>query len=124
MTESDLYGPILATHSRGNVRLFRQNSGFAWQGTVIEHTPSRLILANPRPLRMGAPGLSDLGGWVSEFNADLGWQAIYTAIEVKGPRTRTTPEQRSFLELVRRSGGRAGIARSVEEAGLILSGEI
>jgi VRR-NUC domain len=116
MSESDLYGAILREYSRGNCRLFRQNAGFAWQGTVIEHTPSRLILANPRPIRMGVPGMSDLGGWVT----NAAGIAQYTAIEGKSARGRLTPEQAAFIDTVRRAGGRAGVARSVEDAAKII----
>ena len=117
MTERDIQNDILREISRGNVRLFRQNAGFAWQGTVIEQTPTRLVLANPRPLKMGAPGISDLGGWVTVDGI-----AIYTALEIKSARGRATSEQLAFIDTVRRAGGRAGIAKSVEDARRIISG--
>jgi hypothetical protein len=113
VTESDLYGTILTAHSHGDTRLFRINAGQAYQGRVLEHTPQRLILAPWYPIRLAAEGVSDLLGWSAG--------AIFTAIEVKGPRTRVTPQQRDFIDLVRRSGGRAGIARSIEEAGQIIN---
>lgn len=121
MSESALYNEIIGDLSHGWVRLFRQNAGFAWQGQVIEHTPMRLVLLNPRPLRMGVPGMADLGGWVSaEYEGrDI---AVYTAIECKSRTGRLTPEQSAFLDLVRRSGGRAGVARSVEDARAIIKG--
>ena len=118
MSESELYGEIMGEFSHGNVRIFRQNAGFAWQGEIISRTPARLILANPRPIRMGVPGISDLGGWVS-----LDGIAIYLAIEAKSKRGRLTPEQSAFLELVKRHGGRAGVARNVEDAAKIIRGE-
>lgn len=128
MSESSLYAEILAEHSRGDCRLFRQNAGFAWQGQVIEQTAHRLVLANPRPLRMGVPGMSDLGGWVTvdteaALYCGIARLANYVAIECKSARGRLTPEQANFIELVRRSGGRAGVARSVEDAGIIVRGE-
>jgi hypothetical protein len=46
------------------------------------------------------------------------------AIEAKIGRRQATPEQMAFLDLVKRSGGRAGIARSVEDAGKILRGSL
>jgi hypothetical protein len=124
MGESDLYARILLECSHSQCRLFRQNAGFAWQGQLIEHTPQRLILANPRPIRMGVPGMSDLGGWVTSNFGEYGAIAQYLAIEGKSPRGRLSPAQSAFLELVRRSGGRAGVARSVEEARAIIRGEI
>jgi hypothetical protein len=59
------------------------------------------------------------GKFASEGVAPI---AIFTAVEVKGPRTRITPEQLAFIDTVRRAGGRAGVARSVEEAKLIIDG--
>jgi hypothetical protein len=69
-------------------------------------------------------GMSDLTGWTTVTDSGSGAHyAAYTAIEVKSKRGRPTPEQSAFLDAVRRAGGRAGIARSVEDAGRIISGE-
>jgi hypothetical protein len=123
VTESALYNEIIGAHSHGGCRIFRQNAGLAWQGRVIEQSESRLVLAYPRPIKLGAPGMSDLIGWSAGSNWDHpGALAVFTAIECKGARGRLTDEQSAFLSLVRRSGGRAGVARSVEEAGLIIDG--
>ena len=48
------------------------------------------------------------------------------AIEVKRPSTRNnlTDEQRAYLERVKRSGGLAGVATSVEEAFAIVEGRV
>jgi len=126
MSESELYPAIIGTYSKGDTRLFRINSGLAWQGQVIEHTARRLILLDPRPVKLGVPGMSDLIGWTTEGGPGYEWprHAVFCAVEVKGPRTRTTREQAAFIDLVTRHGGRAGIARSVEEAGLIIQGGI
>ena len=115
MSESDLYAQILTAHSHGAVRLFRVNAGMAWQGRIIEQSPTRLVLAYPRMIRLGVEGLSDLLGW-SEGG-------IFTAIEGKSGTGRLRPAQRAFIDLVCRSGGRAGVARSVSEAGAIIRGE-
>lgn len=125
MSESELYGPILAEISRGPNRLFRQNAGVAWQGSVIERTPTRLVLAYPRALKMGVPGMSDLGGFAGvEITQDMVGKtlAVYAAIEVK-EKGKPTPEQMAFIHMVVRAGGRAGVARSVEQAVAIIKGE-
>jgi hypothetical protein len=82
---------------------------------VIEQSPSRLVLAFPRAIRLGVPGLADLIGWSAG--------ARFTAIECKIGRRQPTLEQRAFLDTVHRAGGRAGVARSVEEAGRIIRGD-
>ena len=115
MTERDIQTQILLELSRGDTRLFRINAGTAWQGVVIEHTRDRLVLAHPRAVRLAAPGVSDLIGWAPGGR--------FAAIEVKASRGRVTDEQKAFIDLVRRSGGLAGVARSVEEARAILAGK-
>ena len=112
--ERDTQAEILLALSHGPTRLLRVNAGVAWQGTVIERTPQRLVLARPYAIRLAAPGVSDLLGWTEGGR--------FVAIEVKASRGRVTDEQKAFIDLVRRSGGVAGVARSVEEARAILEG--
>ena len=111
--ERDIQTSILLELSHGPTRLLRINAGVAWQGTVIERTQQRLVLARPYAIKLAAPGVSDLIGWT---------QGRFVAIEVKGPRGRVTDEQAAFIDLVRRSGGLAGVARSVADARGILEG--
>jgi len=117
--EAQLTNDILSAHSHGHTRLMRINAGMAYQGKVIERTPGRLILAPWYPIRLAVEGVSDLLGWTQFHDV-----AIFTAIEAKGAHARTTPEQLAFIDVVRRAGGRAGIARSVEDAGAIIRGEV
>ena len=112
--ERDIQSTILVALSHGPTRLLRINAGVAWQGTVIERTQHRLVLARPYAIRLAAPGVSDLIGWTEGGR--------FVAIEVKAPRGRLTDEQAAFIELVRRSGGLAGVARSVDEARKIIRG--
>jgi hypothetical protein len=120
MTERDIQNEIQKELSRAETRLLRINSGSAWGGTIVERTAHRLVLSPYRPIKLAAEGVSDLIGWTTSPRDLI---AHFVAIEVKGPRTRTTPEQIAFIDLVRRAGGRAGIARSVEEAELIIAGK-
>lgn len=46
--------------------------------------------------------------------------AIFTAIEAKAENGIVSPEQRAFLEAVRKAGGKAGIAQSAEDAEALL----
>ena len=61
-----------------------------------------------------APGSSDLIGWTRD--------GVFLAIEVKTPRGRLTAAQAAFLSAVAASGGRAGCARSEDEALAIADG--
>jgi hypothetical protein len=126
VTESALYGEILREFSNGETRLFRQQSMMAWAGKILHSTHNTITLVNAHPVRFGTPGISDLGGVTSllitpeHVGQRLG---MYVAIEAKGLRTPTTTGQKAFIAMVRSLGGRAGIARSVEDARRIIIGE-
>lgn len=115
-SERDIQAQILLALSHGPTRLLRVNAGVAWQGHVLQHNRDLLVLENPRALRLAAPGVSDLIGWTEGGR--------FVAVEVKGPRGRVTDEQAAFIDLVRRSGGLAGVARSVADARAVLEGRI
>jgi hypothetical protein len=118
MSETQLYNDILAAYSSGPRRLFRINAGgIAWQGAVMDRTATRLVLAYPRQIHLAPAGFSDLVGW----SPDEEGRAIFTAVEGKSATGRLNSDQLRFIELVNTSGGRAGVARSVEEAGAILT---
>lgn len=95
---------------RGPVRLWRNNTG-------------ALKDANGRLVRYGlCTGSSDLIGFTTRtITHDMVGQqvAVFTAIEVKD-RGRATPQQLHFIDQVQQAGGLAGVARSVEEARIIL----
>ena len=85
--------------------LFRNNSGsYMKDGYFIRYG-------------VGQPGGSDLIGWTTRNGI-----AVFTAIEVKTATGRVSPEQENFINVVRRAGGIAGIARSVEDARRIIRG--
>ena len=109
---SELIRDIIAEFSHGDTRLFVANTGVAWQGNLISKTHDRIVLAHPRPVHFGAVGMSDIIG--------LSAGGIYTAIECKTGKARPTTDQASFLDMVRRLGGRAEIARSVTDADRII----
>ncbi len=69
--------------------------------------------------------MSDLIGWHSMIVTPemIGQNiAIYTAIEVKSGSRRPTIDQCTFIKLVRKAGGIAGVARSPEDAEEMLNG--
>jgi len=91
--------------SRPTCRLFRNSTGFDHQ-KKIHYGLSR-------------KGSSDLIGFRSKIirQEDVGKiVAQFVAIEVKSSTGTATKEQRDFIKTVHGLGGRAGIARSVEEA--------
>jgi hypothetical protein len=126
MSEMTLLRSILLACSRGPTRLFRQNTGQGWVGqsrrfsraeTVVVQ-PGDVLIRNARPLHAGlCEGSSDLIGWTQRDG-----QALFTAIEVKAEHGRLTPEQAAFLRAVEQAGGVAGVARSVDEARVLLDG--
>lgn len=72
-------------------------------------------------------GSSDLIGWRTRIITaeDVGKPiAQFVAIEVKSKTGRATKDQNSFIYTVQKAGGIAGIARSVQDAATLLTGEI
>ena len=70
-----------------------------------------------------AKGSADLIGWrtITVTPAMVGTRlAVFTSIEVKTPTGRVRPEQQAWLAVVQGAGGIAGIARSVDDAKLII----
>jgi hypothetical protein len=103
----------LALGTREDVRLFRNQVG---------------QLPDPRtgrPVQFGlAKGSADLVGWktVTVTPDMLGQQiAVFTSIEVKTPNGRLSGPQRNWLHTVQTAGGIAGVARSPEDAALIIA---
>jgi hypothetical protein len=99
--------------SKGPTRLWRNNTG------ALRDEHGRLI-------RFGlCEGSADLIGYSTvTITPDMVGQtvAVFTAVEVKSPTGRPTPQQVAFLNHIKAAGGRAGIARSVGDAEAILYG--
>jgi hypothetical protein len=87
--------------------------------TSVRVSPRDVVVKNARPLKAGlCTGSSDLIGWQSiTITEDMIGKkvAIFTAIEVKHGSTRTTEEQKRFIESVNNSGGVGKIVRSLDE---------
>jgi hypothetical protein len=122
VAESDLMRSLQIEASSLGARLFRQNVGLAWTGDVRRNRDGSITISNPRPMRFGVPGMSDLGGYVPvtiTHGMVGGWLAVYTQVEVK-QSARVTDEQRHWIDIVNAAGGRAGIARSSDDLRQIL----
>ena len=117
MSESDLTRDVIASLSRGDTRLFRQQVGTFWSGVIVHRDADTITLRFPRAVTVGVPGMSDITGITDGGR--------YVAIETKMPGSRTDPErlhaQLQFIHTVTRLGGLAGIVDSVEGARVLLS---
>lgn len=111
------------------IKLFRNNTGQAWQGSdkkfITEGGRRKLILYDPRPIDAGlCDGSSDLIGWTEiEITPQMvGTKvAVFTALEVKSEIGRVSATQFNFLTVIRKMGGISGIVRTPEEAKRLLS---
>jgi hypothetical protein len=129
---------ILLSCGSGDSRLWRNNVGSGWTGqaTRVNDQNRRSVAAALRPgdvvIRAGrilhaglCVGSADAVGLVSvlvtpeHVGQRLG---VFCGVEVKRPGGPATAGQRDWVSLIRRMGGRAGFAESVEQAQEILSG--
>lgn len=112
--------------SRNGARLFPMTVGKFWAGIPVGRTPEgHTILKNARIVNVGFAGLSDtLGGSPLTITAeDVGKTVmILTAVEIKAGADRLRPGQPEFLAAITKMGGRAGVARSPEDAVRICEG--
>jgi hypothetical protein len=128
MLEQTIMKKIMLAVSAAGARVFRQNVGVAWvgepapgtPGSMVRINPGDVVLRNARPLHAGlCKGSADCIGWtpVTVKPEHVGaTMAVFTAIEVKGPKGRVSEAQADFIAAVKRSGGIAGVARSEAEA--------
>lgn len=96
MKEANLQKQIMMALSDAGAIVWRNNTG---------------VLPDKRgiPVRFGlCPGSSDLIGICPDGR--------FLAIEVKTPKGKATEAQERFISAVRATGGRAGVARSVNDA--------
>ena len=130
--EHDLQNEIRLHVSKERLgTLFRANVGQGWAGKVqrMHLTPdtNTILLANPRPFSTGLPvGFPDLFGFVPvTITPDMVGQeiAVFAAVEVKQKTGRVSAKQRDMMAFLQKHGARAGVARSVDDAARILSGE-
>lgn len=134
MKEHDIQNQIrLAISSHlypicGLVPFWRINVGQGWTGESryitrqqkVTLEPGDVVIKNARTFNTGAPpGFSDLIGAVpTVITQDMVGQqvAIFTTVEVKTKKGKSSPEQQDFVANMQKIGARAGVARSPEEA--------
>jgi len=113
----------LALGKNPNFRIFRNNVGKCWIGASKKFTQPQTVNVKAgdvlvRQARYFDAGLcvgsSDLIGMKSvTITPDMVGKtmAIFTAIEVKTPTDKTSPEQVNFLNMVQKMGGLGIICR-------------
>ena len=123
MKEADFMRRCMKLATALGARLFRMNVGQAWVGKAqqfkrpetVHVQPGDVLIRQGRPFKAGVAGMSDLIGFVPvEVTAEMVGQrlAIYAAVETKALRGRLSEEQGQFIAMVRRFGGRAGVAKT------------
>lgn len=105
----------------GKATIFRGQVGTGWTGEqVIELENGDVLIRGARRFSTGLPtGFSDLFGWTPTLITPqhVGLQlAVFTAIECKAPRGRTSESQANFLRAVEKAGGYSGVAKSPADA--------
>lgn len=107
--ETELMHRIMLALSEAGCTVWRNNTGQAWHGTILHRAGQQVTLGSARMQPYGlCVGSSDLIGVAPDGR--------FLAVEVKTATGRVSKEQATFIEAVRRAGGRAGVARSVEDA--------
>lgn len=112
--------------SKVGARLFVMTTGKFWQGQIVNQTDTTITLKNPRLVNVGFEGLSDLlGGSPVVITPEMVGQTllVITAVEVKAGDDKPRPKQPEFIAFIKKAGGRAGFARSVEDGLKICRGE-
>ncbi len=96
------------------LRIWRNNTGLAWNGTrvrlqagqtirdsygrAIKVGPGDVLIKNARPVKFGLVGSGDIAGIIAPSG-----RALY--IETKYGRYNQTPEQKSFAAMIKQMGG-------------------
>lgn len=113
--------------SESGLLTFRNETARAWVGKTIHKAGNQVTLANAQMIPFGlCIGSSDIIAIApTVITQEMVGQTvgIFTAIETKTKTGRPTKEQLNFMDQINKKGGRAGIARSPEEALLIARGK-
>lgn len=133
MLESTVSRDSLLRLSRfKNLRLFRNNVGQGWVGKVFRPTQKTAVFVSPGDIVIRAARAIKFGLMVGSGDY-VGWQtivvtpemvgqkvAVFTSLEMKTADGSRRKEQKHFAQVVIESGGRAGFARTPDEAEKIL----
>lgn len=130
-----LTNEIREAASKLGARLFPMTVGKFWgpyhkgvryeRSQTVTLNPGDVLIRGGYMVSVGFTGLSDtLGGSpMTITDDDIGKTVmILTAVEVKAGKDRPRPGQPEFIAAVKKMGGRAGMARTPEDAIRICSG--
>ena len=126
MLESEIQKRLQIAASQFGSKLFRNNVGVGWTGSIKKRLPDgTIIIANARPLHAGLfTGSGDLIGWRTiTITPDMVGKriAVFTSVEVKQNSGRATPDQVHWMNRVNESGGIAGIVKTEHDMMNLLS---
>lgn len=118
--------------SRYGARLFNVHVGKFWAGNPTRFSRSQtvevhdgdVLIRRARLINSGIEGMADLIGFTPvNITQDMVGSVlpVYTSVEIK-TTDRPSPKQLRWVEFVNENGGRAGIARSPEDAVRICEG--
>ena len=93
--------------------VLRLNSGSAWGGKLVDTPEYGPVIMNPRKIALCPEGTPDLL-WIGP--GEIAW------VEVKDAKGKAREAQERFINLMRRLGHKAGIARSTADALKIVGG--
>jgi hypothetical protein len=125
MSEKTLQNHFMLLISKLGGRLFRNNSGVAYQGETHRLKNGDILIKKPRMIRMGlATGSADTIGWLPKkiTYSDVGnTVAVFCSIEYKSSRGKPTPEQIAWANTVKDAGGISLITSEIMDAETLLS---
>lgn len=114
--------------SKAGAVTFRNNVGGAWSGKKVGKLKNGdIILRNARWIDFGlVKGSGDTIGWKSvEITSDMVGKVVaqFLSIEYKTQDGKTRPDQVNWHNVVKRSGGLSGFARSDSDVTDIVNGK-
>jgi hypothetical protein len=113
--ETKIMNTILMALSKAGCLVFRNETAGAWVGKVLHKDAGQVTLTNASMVKFGLMvGSADIIG--------ISPTGKFLAVEIKTSKGRATKEQLRFIEAVNNAGGIAGIARSVDDALLLIGG--
>ena len=119
MSEIEYMRKLQVEATRLGLRLFRNHIGLGWSGKYQRLNATDVLIRGARPLRAGlCEGSSDLIGWLPLTITPqmVGSKiAVFSAVETKFGRGRTTKDQERFIEVVKDFGGFALVTRDLED---------